>query len=70
MSDELAILIRKARTDAGFSREQVAAGLGVSLVTVVRMESGRTKRISAERLVQLGALTNKPLSFFLGKAAA
>lgn len=70
MADELSKRIAQARGDAGLSREQLAGELGVSLATVVRMETGRTKRVSADRLLEVARVTRKPLSFFLGKAAA
>lgn len=70
MPDPLSQKIRQARDEAGLSREQVAAGLGVSLSTVVRYETGRTQRISTDTLLEIARVTRKPLSFFLGKAAA
>lgn len=68
--DPLAQKIRKSRVDAGVSREAMAAALGVSLATLVRYETGRTQRISAQQLVVIGKMTGKPLTYFLGRAAA
>jgi transcriptional regulator with XRE-family HTH domain len=70
VADELASKIREARTDAALSREQVAAALGVSLSTIVRYETGRTTRIATATLLEIAKVTQKPLSFFLGQAAA
>lgn len=67
---QLPTRIREARKDAGLSREQLAAHLGVSLATVVRMETGRTQRISVESLLKIGEATGKPLAWFLNGAAA
>lgn len=70
MADALADKIRKARVDAGLSREKLAAELGVSLATIVRLETGRTARVSTERLLGVAKATKRPLTYFLGKAAA
>jgi transcriptional regulator with XRE-family HTH domain len=68
--DPLAKKIRKARTDAALSRETLAGALDVSLATLVRYETGRTQRISAEMLIAISKATGKPLAYFLGKVAA
>ena len=52
------------------SREQVAAALGCSLATVVRHETGRTQRITFERLVAIAKVTGQPLDYFMDGAAA
>lgn len=70
MGDTLSSRIRTAREEASLSREAVAAALGVSLATVVRMETGRTKRITTDTLVTIANVTGKPLSYFLGTVAA
>lgn len=70
MADELSHRIRKAREDAGLTREQAAPQLGVTLRTLARWERGETKRISTDDLLKVARLTRKPLSYFLGKAAA
>lgn len=70
MADQLSTKIRQARVDAGLSREKLAAELGVSLATVVRLETGRTTRVSTDRLLAVAKATKQPLSFFLGKVAA
>lgn len=64
MTDELAVRIRQARTDAGLSREYLAGKIGVSLATVVRYETGRTHRISIELLSKIAEATNKPIVWF------
>ena len=63
--DELALKIRRARNEAGLSRELLAGKVGVSLATVVRYETGRTQRISLELLVKIAAATGKPVIWFL-----
>lgn len=70
MTDRLASKIRSARAEAGLSREQLAAALGVSLSTVVRYETGRTDRIQMATLLGIAKATKQPLTYFLGKAAA
>lgn len=70
MADELATKIRQARVDAGLSREKLAGELGVSLATVVRYETGRTKRIGVRTLSLIAVATGKPVTFFLGKVTA
>lgn len=70
MTDSLSEKIAQARREADLSREQVAGALGVSLSTIVRYETGRTQRISTDTLLEIARVTRKPLSFFLGKAAA
>jgi transcriptional regulator with XRE-family HTH domain len=70
VADLLATRIRSARKDADLSREALAAQLGVSLATVVRYETGRTKRISANTLISVAKATRKPLSYFLAEEAA
>lgn len=70
MVDPLASKIRSARERSGLTREQLAAKLGVSLATVVRLETGRTTRVTTDRLLAVAKATKQPLSFFLGKVAA
>lgn len=70
MTDSLSERIKQARLDAGLSREQVAAGIGSSLATVVRMETGRTRRISTERISALSSTTGKPVAWFFGTTEA
>jgi transcriptional regulator with XRE-family HTH domain len=70
VGDDLHIRIRQARTAADLSREAIAAELGVSLATIVRMETGRTRRISVESLRVIARVTGKPLGWFLSEMAA
>lgn len=70
MTDSLATKIRTARKDADLTREKLAGELNVSLSTIVRLETGRTQRISAETLMKIAVVTKKPLSYFLGQVAA
>lgn len=63
--DELATRIRRARVEAGLSREHLAGEIGVSLATVVRYETGRTRRVSVELLNKIAVATGKPLVWFL-----
>lgn len=69
-ADPLAQKIRAARVEAGLSREKLAGELGVSLVTVVRYETGRSTDIKLKKLMLIAEATKKPLSYFIGKAAA
>lgn len=70
MVDDIAAKVRTARKDAGLSREQLAGHLGVSLSTVVRLETGRTQRITLATLALVAAATNRPLSYFIDPVAA
>lgn len=70
MADQLSQKIHDARKEAGLSREGLAAALGVSLATIVRYETGRTKRISTDTLLEIAKATKQPLSYFLGTVAA
>jgi transcriptional regulator with XRE-family HTH domain len=70
MADALADKIRKARKDAGISPEKMAVTLGISVSTLMRMETGRTREISVQALMKIAKATKQPLSYFLGKAAA
>lgn len=70
MADSIATRIKDARVEAGLSREQVAAALGVSLSTVIRYETGPASRLSVDRLRELAVITKRPLAFFLDEAAA
>lgn len=69
MADEIGTRIQKARSDAGFTQEQFAPILGVSLRTLTRYEQG-VSDISVEMLIKVAKLTDQPLSFFFDKAAA
>jgi transcriptional regulator with XRE-family HTH domain len=62
--DDLSLKIRRARNEAGLSRELLAGKVGVSLATVVRYETGRTQRVSLELLVKIAEATGKPLVWF------
>lgn len=68
--DSLAQKIRAARNEAGLSREKLAGELGVSLVTLVRYETGRSTDITVKKLVGIAQATGKPLSYFLGAEVA
>lgn len=69
MPTDLAAQIKKARIEAGLSREKLAVALDVSLSTIVRWETGRTEP-SVKKTLEVARVTQKPLQFFLGKAAA
>lgn len=70
MADQLAARIKDARKEAKLSREQVAAALGVSLSTVVRWETGRTKRISLDTLLGIASATGHDLGYFMSGGVA
>lgn len=69
LPQELGQRIREAREEAGFTAEQMAPLVGVTMGTLLRHERGETKRISYERLARIGEVTGKPLSWFMGQAA-
>ncbi len=69
MADLLGTRIQKARADAGFTQEQFAPMLEVSLRTLTRYEQG-VSDISVEMLIKVAKLTRQPMSFFLAEAAA
>lgn len=70
MAPSLGNRIRTARDAAGLTREEVAARIGVNWRTLARYESGETKRISYETLVEIAVATGKPISYFLPKKRA
>jgi transcriptional regulator with XRE-family HTH domain len=55
--------LQQQRRRAGFSQQQLAAGLGVSFQQVQKYENG-ANRISASRLYQLSRLLGVPISYF------
>jgi transcriptional regulator with XRE-family HTH domain len=62
--------IKRARQEAGFrNAEQFAVALDVSFSTVGRWEQGKTTPTVA-RLVQIGRMTDKTLSYFLDEVEA
>jgi len=65
VTDALSIRIRQARDEAGFTQEQMAPMIGVTLRTLSRYESGETTRVSVEKLEQIAIVTGKPVSWFL-----
>lgn len=69
MADSIGTRIQKARNDAGFTQEQFAPMLEVSLSTLTRYERGVTD-ISVETLIKVAQLTNQPVSFFFAEVAA
>lgn len=69
MADSLGTRIQEARSKAGFTQEQFAPILGVSLRTLTRYEQG-VSDISVEMLIKVAKLTGRPMSFFLAEAAA
>lgn len=69
MADQIGTRIQEARGEAGFTQEQFAPMLGVSLRTLTRYEKG-VSDISVEMLIKVAKLTSQPLAFFFDKAAA
>ena len=55
---EINELIKKLRTDAGKSLEDVAKEVGVSRATVMRWESGYIKNMRRDKLVSLARALN------------
>lgn len=70
MADQLAARIRQAREEADLTREQMAPMLGVTMRTLGRWETDETKRISVAALARIAAVTEKPITFFLGEPTA
>ena len=68
--NELSDRIRKARTEAGLSRELLAVKIGVSMSTLVNYETGRTKRMPLAKLDKIAQATGKPVLWFLEERAA
>jgi transcriptional regulator with XRE-family HTH domain len=62
--------IRAARREAGFKNaETFAAALGVGYRTVQRWEANENTP-SVGRLIEIGRVTEKPLSYFLEEEVA
>nr|WP_321457259.1 helix-turn-helix transcriptional regulator [uncultured Cohaesibacter sp.] len=55
--------VRMARTMIGMSQEKLGAHLGITFQQIQKYEKG-TNRISASRLVELGRVLEKPISWF------
>jgi transcriptional regulator with XRE-family HTH domain len=66
---DLSTRIRRARTEAGLTREQLAVKIGVSMATLVRYETGRTKRLPLVKLDKIAQATGKPVVWFFDKEA-
>lgn len=64
LEQELGDRIRQARREAGLTAEQMAPLIGVTLATIYRHETGKTKQIGFARLVRIAEVTGKPLSWF------
>jgi deoxyadenosine/deoxycytidine kinase/DNA-binding XRE family transcriptional regulator len=56
--------VRSAREEQGLSQKELGKKIGYSAVTVSQLESGQF-RISAESLIQIARVLQKPLSHFL-----
>ena len=69
VNDELANRIRRARAEAGLSREHLAGKIGVSLATVAATNQGRTQEFRSTMLNNIAMATGKPLVWFLEEAA-
>lgn len=70
-SESLGTKIKDARVAAGFTQEQLAPQLGITLATLSRWERGIGKRgIGTEQLLVISALTEQPLAYFLNDEAA
>lgn len=71
MTDSLPQRIREARLEAGFTQEQMAPMIGVTLVTMSRYERGIGKRgITLSMLARIAEVTGKPITFFITEVAA
>ncbi|MBL4544464.1 MAG: helix-turn-helix transcriptional regulator [Oceanicaulis sp.] len=55
--------VRDARKAKGMSQEALAKALSVSQQTISHIETGRA-RLELSRLYQLGAILEKPISYF------
>jgi hypothetical protein len=62
--------IRRARLDAGLSRQQFAQLFDLSISSVIRLDRSEPRRLSVRRVRAIAQATGKPLSFFLEEAAA
>lgn len=70
MAPSLGHRIRTARNNAGLTREQLGAQIGVNWRTVARYENDETQEISYVKLAAIAKATSKPLAYFVGKVAA
>lgn len=62
--------VKKARLAKGFSQEELARMLGVSVFTVSRLERGAVRRISVNKLHTIADALNVDLSVLLEGADA
>lgn len=65
---QVCTLIREARDSLGFTREEVAEFIGVSVTTVARWEKGENRPFF-EEVVKLAEMFKKPLEYFIGQQA-
>jgi transcriptional regulator with XRE-family HTH domain len=61
--------IRRAREEAGFTAEQLAPLIGVTMGTLLRWERDENA-ISVKNVMRVAELTGKPLTYFLSEEAA
>lgn len=66
MSAVLAARLLEAREYLGFTREQVAAAIGLDAAVLASLETGGTT-ISGKHLRQLSIIYRRPIAWFRGR---
>ena len=69
MATSIGSRIRTAREEAGFTAEQLAPLVGVTMGTLLRWERDENE-ISVKRLRKIAELTGKSFTYFVSEAAA
>ena len=69
MATSIGSRIRQAREDAGFTAEQLAPQIGVTMGTLLRWERDEYA-ISVKNISRIAELTGRPLSYFVSDKAA
>ena len=69
MATSIGSRIRKAREEAGFTAEQLAPQVGVTMGTLLRWERDENA-ISVKNVMRIAVLTGKPLTYFVSEEAA
>lgn len=69
MANSIGSRIRQAREDAGFTAEQLAPQVGVTMGTLLRWERDENA-ISVKNVMRIAEITGKPLTYFVAEEAA
>ena len=69
MANSIGSRIRQAREEVGFTAEQLAPQVGVTMGTLLRWERDENA-ISVKNVMRIAEITGKPLTYFVAEEAA